>query len=53
MNPINIIISKITTTKEYLSNIDMYFYERITFHPEYSYEDFVGQIMPIIKDDKM
>lgn len=39
--------------KEYLSNIDMYFYERITFHPEYSYEDFVGQIMPIIKDDKI
>ena len=37
--------------KEYLENLDSYFYERITFHPEYSYEDFVGQIMPSVEGE--
>ncbi|MCL1986437.1 MAG: AAA family ATPase, partial [Firmicutes bacterium] len=26
--------------------------ERVVFHPEYSYSDFVGQIMPIVDEDK-
>lgn len=26
---------------------------RTTLHPEYSYNDFVGQIMPIVKDDEI
>lgn len=38
--------------EKYLKNIDEFFYERITFHPEYTYEDFVGQIMPTINKDK-
>ena len=27
-------------------------YERLVFHPDYTYSDFVGQIMPIINPDK-
>ncbi|MGI1769192.1 hypothetical protein ACRPMC_10020, partial [Streptococcus uberis] len=26
---------------------------RTTLHPEYTYSDFVGQIMPVTKDDKI
>lgn len=26
--------------------------ERVVFHPEYTYSDFVGQIMPVISNDK-
>jgi 5-methylcytosine-specific restriction enzyme B len=37
--------------KKYLKNIDNFFYERITFHPEYTYEDFVGQVMPIVNEE--
>lgn len=29
-----------------------YDYERILFHPDYTYEDFVGQILPTIDKDK-
>ena len=28
-----------------------YKFEKLVFHPDYSYSDFVGQIMPILKDD--
>lgn len=28
------------------------YYKRIIFHPDYTYADFVGQILPIIKEDK-
>ena len=27
-------------------------YERLVFHPDYTYSDFVGQIMPIVNTDK-
>lgn len=27
-------------------------YERLVFHPDYTYSDFVGQIMPVINSDK-
>lgn len=27
--------------------------ERLVFHPDYMYSDFVGQILPIVKDDKV
>ena len=28
------------------------YYERLVFHPDYTYSDFVGQIMPIVDKDK-
>lgn len=28
-----------------------YIFEKLVFHPDYSYSDFVGQIMPIVKDE--
>lgn len=28
-------------------------YERVVFHPDYSYSDFVGQIMPKLKEEKL
>ena len=28
-----------------------YIFEKLVFHPDYSYSDFVGQIMPTLKDD--
>ncbi len=40
-----------TIKKEYCDNEE--FMERVVFHPEYSYTDFVGQILPTIKDDKL
>lgn len=27
-------------------------YERLVFHPDYTYSDFVGQILPVVKEDK-
>lgn len=38
-----------TVTKEYCD--DDRFYERVVFHPDYSYSDFIGQIMPGINED--
>lgn len=37
--------------KEYCSSNDVV--EKIVFHPEYSYNDFVGQIMPIADEGKI
>ncbi|GEM_PF-775258 len=33
--------------------IDNPFVFRTTLHPEYTYNDFVGQIMPVVKDEKI
>lgn len=39
--------------KELLDGIDKCYYKRILFHPEYSYGDFIGQIIPTLdKDNK-
>ena len=39
--------------KELLNGIDKCYYKRILFHPEYSYGDFIGQIIPTLdKDNK-
>lgn len=35
-----------------LKGVDEKYIERITFHPEYTYEDFIGQIMPRVTKDK-
>ncbi len=35
------------------SNLDERFCKRILFHPEYSYSDFVGQILPEMDGDKI
>lgn len=38
---------------EYLnSDENEEYYERLVFHPDYTYSDFVGQIMPIVDADK-
>ncbi len=29
------------------------FMERLVFHPDYMYTDFIGQILPVVKDDKV
>jgi len=31
-------------------NIDLNYIYRVTFHPEYSYADFIGQILPVVTD---
>ena len=28
-------------------------YVRVLFHPEYTYSDFIGQVMPVVKDEKI
>lgn len=39
--------------KDLLGEMDEYYYKRILFHPEYSYGDFIGQIIPTLdKDNK-
>lgn len=38
-----------TIEHEYCDNEDCI--ERLVFHPDYMYSDFVGQILPVIKDD--
>ena len=41
---------------EYLSNLDGVSAEhifRITFHPEFTYSDFIGQILPVVKDQNI
>ena len=35
------------------NKMDETYYKRILFHPEYSYSDFVGQIMPTVKDNQV
>lgn len=40
------------TIKEMYCDDENYM-ERVVFHPEYSYTDFVGQILPTIKDEKL
>lgn len=34
-------------------NSDNYYVERTTFHPEYTNSDFVGQIVPMVKNNKV
>lgn len=34
-------------------DIDEYFIERIVFHPDYTYSDFVGQILPKVSEDNV
>lgn len=36
--------------QKYIADNDEEHYERVVFHPEYSYSDFVGQIMPVQKN---
>ncbi|MEG0094779.1 MAG: AAA family ATPase [Erysipelotrichaceae bacterium] len=38
-----------TIEHEYCDNEDCM--ERLVFHPDYMYSDFVGQILPVVKDD--
>ncbi len=38
---------------EILKNFDKANVFRVTFHQDYTYTDFVGQILPIVKDDKV
>ena len=39
--------------EKYIENIEDYQYERITFFPEYDYQDFVGSITPVIEKNQL
>lgn len=36
-----------------LESVEDECFKRVLFHPEYSYSDFIGQVMPTVKDDKI
>lgn len=40
-----------TIDHEYCDDDDLM--ERLVFHPDYMYSDFVGQILPVVRDDKV
>lgn len=40
-----------TIAHEYCNDDDCM--ERLVFHPDYMYSDFVGQILPVVRDDKV
>ena len=39
-----------TVNKDYIKDSENV--ERVVFHPDYTYSDFVGQILPVVHDDK-
>lgn len=41
-----------TIKTEKCKDIDEYYIERVVFHPDYTYSDFVGQILPNVSEDK-
>ena len=40
-----------TIKNEICSGVDEFFIERVVFHPDYTYSDFVGQILPKVSED--
>lgn len=38
---------------ELCEDVEDYYMERVVFHPDYTYADFVGQILPEVSDDKV
>ena len=42
-----------TIKNEKCKNINEYYIERVVFHPDYTYSDFVGQILPKVSEDKI
>lgn len=36
-----------------LGNMDPKYYKRILFHPEYTYSDFIGQVLPVVKGESI
>lgn len=45
--------SHMIKTKKCKDITDEYYIERVVFHPDYTYSDFVGQILPKVSDDKI
>ena len=39
--------------KEYIKNANNYNVERVVFHPDYTYSDFIGQIMPRVEENTL
>ena len=39
--------------KKLLENVDEQYIERVLFHPDYTYSDFVGQILPKVEDNEV
>ena len=39
--------------KKLLENVDEQYIERVLFHPDYTYGDFVGQILPKVEDNEV
>ena len=42
-----------TVKNEICNDVNEHFIERVVFHPDYTYSDFIGQILPIVSENEV